>query len=143
MLVVDNSEQSRNGDYTPTRWEAQKDAVSTVFSRITQSNPESSAGLVSMAGKGPEVLSTLTTDLGKILEGIHRTKIAGEAHLATAIQIAGVSNHLPALKGRNHLTMNSLHSSIARTRPRSSASLSSPARRSQKMRRPSSSSPRR
>ncbi|RQM05082.1 hypothetical protein DH86_00003655, partial [Scytalidium sp. 3C] len=91
MIVVDNSESSRNGDYTPTRFEAQSDAVSLIFSAITQGNPESSVGLMSMGGKGPEVLVTLTTDHGKILEGLHRTKtnIRGDAHLATGIQIAG------------------------------------------------------
>jgi 26S proteasome regulatory subunit N10 len=38
------------------------------------------------------VLVTLTTDHGKILEGLHRTKskIRGDSHLATGIQIAGV-----------------------------------------------------
>ena len=94
MLVVDNSESSRNGDYTPTRFEAQADAVSLIFSAITQGNPESSVGLMTMGGKGPEVLVTLTTDHGKILEGLHRTKskIRGDSHLATGIQIAGVSN---------------------------------------------------
>lgn len=46
---------------------------------------------MSMGGKGPEVLVTLTTDFGKILDGIHRTKIRGSTHLATGIQIAGVS----------------------------------------------------
>ena len=93
MIVVDNSESSRNGDYTPTRFEAQSDAVSLIFSAITQANPESSVGLMSMGGKGPEVLVTLTTDHGKILEGLHRTKtkIRGSSHLATGIQIAGVS----------------------------------------------------
>ncbi|CAG8976361.1 hypothetical protein HYALB_00006134 [Hymenoscyphus albidus] len=93
MIVVDNSESSRNGDYTPTRFEAQSDAVSLIFSAITQGNPESSVGLMSMGGKGPEVLVTLTTDHGKILEGLHRTKtkIRGETHLATGIQIAGLA----------------------------------------------------
>ena len=62
-----------------------------IFQAKTQANPESSVGLMSMAGKGPEVLTTLTTDLGKILEGMHRTKIKGYAHLATGIKIAGVS----------------------------------------------------
>lgn len=92
MVVVDNSESSRNGDYTPTRYEAQSDAVSWIFSTITQANPESSVGLMSMGGKGPEVLVTLTTDHGKILDGLHRTKtkIRGSSHLATGIQIAGV-----------------------------------------------------
>ena len=46
---------------------------------------------MSMGGKGPEVLVTLTTDLGKILDGMHRTKIRGHSHLATGIKIAGVS----------------------------------------------------
>ena len=92
MVVVDNSESSRNGDYTPTRFGAQSDATSMIFGAITQSNPESSVGLMSMGGKGPEVLVTLTTDHGKILEGLHRTKskILGNSHLATGIQIAGV-----------------------------------------------------
>jgi hypothetical protein len=93
MIVVDNSESSRNGDYAPTRFEAQADAVNIVFQNVVQGNPESSVGLMSMGGKGPEVLVTLTTDQGKILEGLHRTKkkIQGSAHLATGIQVAGVS----------------------------------------------------
>ena len=92
MIAVDNSESSRNGDYAPTRFEAQADAVNIIFQQIIQGNPESSVGLMSMAGKGPEVLVTLTTDQGKILEGLHRTKkkIRGETHLATSIQVASV-----------------------------------------------------
>lgn len=61
-----------------------------IFSAKTQANPESSVGLMNMAGKGPEVLVTLTTDFGKVLDGMHRTKIKGRTHLATAIQVAGV-----------------------------------------------------
>ncbi|KAI4189550.1 MAG: hypothetical protein L6R41_001404 [Letrouitia leprolyta] len=91
MIVVDNSESSRNGDYVPSRWEAQSDAVNLIFSAKTQANPESSVGLMSMGGKGPEVLVTLTTDFGKVLDGIHRTKIRGSTHLATGIQIAGLA----------------------------------------------------
>lgn len=93
MIVVDNSESSRNGDYQPTRFDSQVDAVTVVFQRITQGNPESSVGLMSMGGgKGPEVLVTLTTDQGKILEGLHRTKkmIGGSSHLKTGIQVATV-----------------------------------------------------
>ncbi|KAI7686844.1 hypothetical protein KC353_g20440, partial [Hortaea werneckii] len=50
MIVVDNSESSRNGDYIPSRWEAQCDAANLLFHSKTQSNPESSVGLMSMAG---------------------------------------------------------------------------------------------
>lgn len=74
----------------PSRWEAQADAVNLIFSAKTQANPESSVGLMNMAGKGPEMLVTLTTEFGKLLDGMHRTKIRGSTHLATAIQIAGV-----------------------------------------------------
>ncbi|RDA82999.1 hypothetical protein CP532_4394 [Ophiocordyceps camponoti-leonardi (nom. inval.)] len=90
MVLVDNSESSRNGDYPPTRFDAQVDAVSVLFQSITQGNPESSVGLMSIGGKGPEVLVTLTTEQGKILEGLHRTKknIGGSSHLKTGIQVA-------------------------------------------------------
>ena len=49
---LDNSEWMRNGDYTPTRLEAQKDAVNLIFSSKTNSNPENTVGLLTMAGKG-------------------------------------------------------------------------------------------
>ncbi|KAK4039779.1 hypothetical protein C8A01DRAFT_46806 [Parachaetomium inaequale] len=93
MIVVDNSESSRNGDYTPTRYDAQSDAVNIIFQNVVQANPESSVGLMSMGGKGPEVLATLTTDQGKILEGLHQTKkkIRGNAHVSTGIQIASLA----------------------------------------------------
>jgi len=91
MIVVDNSESSRNGDYPPTRFEAQSEAVSLIFSAKTQANAESSVGLMSMGGKGPEVLVTLTMDFGKILDGLHRTKIRGNTHLTTGIQVAGLA----------------------------------------------------
>lgn len=79
----------------PSRYEAQADAVNLIFSAKTQANPESSVGLMSMGGKGPEVLVTLTTDFGKVLDGLHRTKIKGSTHLATGIQVAGVSCSVP------------------------------------------------
>lgn len=46
---------------------------------------------MSMGGSQPEVLTTLTTDFGKVLDGIHRTKIRGSAHLSTALNVAQVS----------------------------------------------------
>lgn len=88
---MDNSESSRNGDYLPSRWEAQTDAANLIFHSKTQSNPESSVGLLSMGGSGPEVLTTLTTNPGKILDGLHRTKVKGDSHLYTGIMIASLA----------------------------------------------------
>lgn len=46
---------------------------------------------MSMGGSGPEVLTTLTTNPGKVLDGLHRTKIRGESHLYTGIMIASLA----------------------------------------------------
>lgn len=46
---------------------------------------------MSMGGNGPEVLTTLTTNPGKVLDGLHRTKIRGGSHLHTAINIASLA----------------------------------------------------
>ncbi|KAF2467526.1 uncharacterized protein BDR25DRAFT_266975 [Lindgomyces ingoldianus] len=91
MIVADNSESSRNGDYVPSRWEAQADAINLIFSAKTQANPESSVGLMSMGGNTPEILTTLTTDIGKILDGLHRTKIKGSSHFSTGINVAALA----------------------------------------------------
>lgn len=45
---------------------------------------------MTMGGKGPEVLVSLTSDPGEILSAVHKTKIKGELHLTTGIQVAGV-----------------------------------------------------
>ena len=52
MMVIDNSEFMRNGDYAPTRFDAQADAVNIVFQTKIDSNPENTVGVMSMAGKG-------------------------------------------------------------------------------------------
>ncbi len=52
MMLIDNSEFMRNGDYLPTRYEAQKDAITTVFQVKVDSNPENTVGVMTMAGKG-------------------------------------------------------------------------------------------
>jgi 26S proteasome regulatory subunit N10 len=75
----------------PTRFDAQADAVNLIYSAKTGANPESSVGLMSMGGGGPEVLTTLTTEMGKILDGIHRTKIKGDSHFTTGINIAALA----------------------------------------------------
>lgn len=116
---VDNSEASRNGDYVPSRWEAQSDAVNLIFSSKTNANPESSVGLMSMGGSTPEILTTLTTDIGKVLDGLHRTKIKGSSHFVTGINVAAVClAFFLAYFGANRAS--SWLSSIDRTSRRSS-----------------------
>lgn len=46
---VDNSEYMRNGDFLPTRLQAQQDAVNIICHSKTRSNPENNVGLITMA----------------------------------------------------------------------------------------------
>lgn len=91
MIIIDNSESSRNGDYLPSRFGAQAEAVSMIFNAKTAANPESAVGLISMGGPAPTVLVTPTTDIGAILGGLHATKIKGNSHLSTALSIAALA----------------------------------------------------
>lgn len=78
----------RNGDYAPSRFQAQSDAVNLICGAKTQSNPENTVGVLTMAGKGVRVLVTPTSDLGKILACMHGLEIGGEMDLAAGIQVA-------------------------------------------------------
>ncbi|XWS40182.1 hypothetical protein CRYUN_Cryun18bG0118500 [Craigia yunnanensis] len=88
MICIDNSEWMRNGDYSPSRFQSQTDAVSLICGAKTQSNPENTVGILTMAGKGVRVLATPTSDLGKILSCMHGLEMGGEMNLAAGIQIA-------------------------------------------------------
>eukprot|EP00158_Paraphelidium_tribonemae_P003883 Partr_v1_DN26444_c0_g1_i3_m24147 putative 26S proteasome nonATPase regulatory subunit len=88
VLVLDNSEWMRNGDYVPSRIEAQTDAVNLLFNAKTQSNPENTVGLMTMSGKSPQVLVTLTNDIGKILVALHTLKLSGMSSISLGIQVA-------------------------------------------------------
>jgi hypothetical protein len=124
-----------------TRWQAQVDAVSIIHSVKMRAHPQSAVGLMSMGGKGPEVLSTFTTDFGSILAGLHNTKIHGTSHLSSSIQVAGVSEQLlPKRKAWSSKLLTELRSSWpSSTDPRSpndNESSCSPAPRSKRMKRP-------
>jgi len=100
LLCVDNSEYMRNGDFLPTRLQAQQDAVGMITQAKLRSNPESNVGLMSLADL--DVLSTLTTDTGKVLAKLHAVQPKGQIKLIPGLKIA----HL-ALKhrlGKNHKT---------------------------------------
>lgn len=92
VIIVDNSDWMRNGDYIPSRLEAQQDAVNLICAAKTQSNPESTVAVMTMSparnGARAEVLVTLTQDLGKILSSLASLKIGGEIDFSAALQVA-------------------------------------------------------
>jgi len=98
MVCLDNSEWMRNGDYNPTRMEAQRDAANLVCGSKTQQNPESTVGILSMAGSGVQVLCSPTDDMGKILSASASISVQGKSNFASGLQIAQL-----ALKHRKNL----------------------------------------
>eukprot|EP00054_Salpingoeca_dolichothecata_P031729 m.264439 g.264439 ORF g.264439 m.264439 type:complete len:395 (+) comp27828_c0_seq1:45-1229(+) len=97
-ICVDNSEWMRNGDMPPSRMEAQHDAVNLVAGAKLQGNPENTVGVLTMA-ENKEVLITLTTDMGRILNALHRIQLKGQVDLINSLQIAQL-----ALKHRESKT---------------------------------------
>ena len=86
---MDNSEYMRNGDFLPTRLQAQQDAVNLVTQTKLRSNPESNVGLMTLAELS--VLVTLTTDSGKVLAKLHGVQPCGNMRFVQGIKIAHVS----------------------------------------------------
>ncbi|NWH17813.1 PSMD4 ATPase, partial [Grus americana] len=96
---VDNSEYMRNGDFLPTRLQAQQDAVNIVCHSKTRSNPENNVGLITLANNC-EVLTTLTPDTGRILSKLHTVQPKGKITFCTGIRVAHLA--LKHRQGKNH-----------------------------------------
>ena len=88
MVLLDNSEYMRNGDYAPTRIQAQADAVNLLCGAKTQSNPENTVGVMTLAGKVPKLLVAPTAELGKVLSTMHAVTIENEVNFSAGIQKA-------------------------------------------------------
>jgi len=98
LICVDNSEWMRNGDYHPTRFDAQLETVNYLASAKTQSNPETTVGFLSMAGKRIEVHMTPTRNLGAIMTVLQKeVRIGGKANFLGALKTAQL-----ALKNRQN-----------------------------------------
>jgi len=100
MICVDNSDFMRNGDFIPTRLQAQQDAVNLVCQCKTRANPENNVGLLTMAGKRIEVLNTLTSEAGRIMAKLHQVEPAGEVSFSSAVRVAHLA--LKHRQGKNH-----------------------------------------
>lgn len=99
MICLDNSDYQRNGDYLPTRLNAQKDGINLVCLTKLRSNPENNVGLLTMANT-VEVLVTLTSDVGRIMSKMHLVQPNGNINLVTGIRIAHLV--LKHRQGKNH-----------------------------------------
>mmetsp|Transcript_49163 Transcript_49163/g.81728 ORF Transcript_49163/g.81728 Transcript_49163/m.81728 type:complete len:370 (+) Transcript_49163:81-1190(+) len=88
LLCIDNSEWMRNGDYVPSRFEAQEEAVRIIAQTRTDANQENSVGMLTMAGKSPELLVALGQDPMKIFHALPKVKIEADSHLLDSLKVA-------------------------------------------------------
>ena len=88
MILLDNSEYMRNGDYVPNRLEAQHDAANLLVGAKTQSHPESTVGV----SAGTELLVSPTDDVGKILNALHGLPMrSAQPNVAASVQVASLA----------------------------------------------------
>ena len=89
MRSVDNSEWTRNGDYAPTRFSAQNEAVGYLANAKLQENQESSVGLMTMAGSRIQVLISPGREPGQLLNSLAKdVKIGGQSNFVAALKVS-------------------------------------------------------
>ncbi|KAL1432038.1 hypothetical protein MTO96_013401 [Rhipicephalus appendiculatus] len=86
VVCVDISEYMRNGDFAPSRMKAQEDAVAIVCQSKTRRHPENNVALMTMVG--PEVLTSLTTDVGRLLYRLAQLQPKGEIDFLATVRVA-------------------------------------------------------
>ncbi|GMH47800.1 hypothetical protein TrRE_jg808, partial [Triparma retinervis] len=96
LLLLDNSEHSRNGDYPPTRLSSMVDAANYMAGSVCNGNPESTCGVLSMGG-GAQLLTSPSDNLGRILGCMHGLKELGDTNIAQSVSMG-----LLALKHRRN-----------------------------------------
>ena len=88
ILCLDNSDWTRNGDYLPNRFNAQISAANFIVENKCEGNPENCLGIMTMAGKRIEIVSSLTNDESRLLSAMSNIPINGECDIYTALSVS-------------------------------------------------------
>lgn len=98
MLCIDNSEWMRNGDYSPSRLEAQAETANYIANGKINDNPETEVGLLALAGSRVEVHTSMSRSMGVIMSCLQKdVKIGGTSKFIMGLKIAQL-----ALKNRQN-----------------------------------------
>jgi len=97
MICLDNSEWMRNGDYAPTRMEAQAETVNHIINRKINNNQESTVGMLSMAGDRIEMHMSPGRSIGQLMNCVRGVHINGKCNFAVGLKTAQL-----ALKNRQN-----------------------------------------
>lgn len=88
MIIIDNSEPSRNGDVIPSRFQAQMDTVSSLINFKTNQNVETSVGLMTSGGNNVQVHVTPTNEVSLLHSVFTKIQVGGQSRFAKSLQIA-------------------------------------------------------
>lgn len=89
MICLDNSEWMRNGDYAPSRLQAQQETVNYIANAKIQDNQESEVGLLSMAGPRVTVHCSMSRSVGQIMNCLKSdVQVAGNSRFINGLKIA-------------------------------------------------------
>jgi len=92
IICCDCSEYMRNGDFHPTRFDAQSDSVGLIANAKTQQNHENTVGLIAMHPNAKaDVLVNCTQDIGRVLSSLAKMKI-GDNSLIKPPTLASTSS---------------------------------------------------
>jgi len=100
IICIDNSQYMRNGDFNPTRLQAQQDAVNLIAQSKTRSNPESNVALMSLSDLS--VMVGLCADSGKIMAKLNQVVTKDFMRFISGVKIAHLC--LKHRQGKNHKT---------------------------------------
>merc|ERR1719491_1774596 len=76
IICCDCTEYMRNGDFNPSRFAGQSDAVSLISNAKTQQNHENTVGLIAMHPNAKaDVLVNCTQDVGRVLSSLAKMRI--------------------------------------------------------------------
>lgn len=77
MIIIDNSDYSRNGDCLTTRFQAQLETASTIIRTKINSNPQNKIGLMTMSGNQCQVLTTPVGNTSQLYSKYNQIQIEG------------------------------------------------------------------
>jgi len=89
VVCMDCSEYMRNGDYSPTRFDSQKETCDMIWTSKFNNHPETAVGLLSMGLSGKaQVVKSCTTELGELQSAMAKCAIKGETNILVALHTA-------------------------------------------------------
>nr|CCC91804.1 putative proteasome regulatory non-ATP-ase subunit 10 [Trypanosoma congolense IL3000] len=89
FLCLDSSEFMRNGDQSPNRFIAVREAANLLAAAKMEANAENTVGFLTLGGNACTVYETLTRDVDRVMTTLTKTSIGGrQCHFSKGLLVA-------------------------------------------------------